>query len=284
MTETIFGGAKCSQCDQPGRFLCQHCIGVNYCSRSCQRSDWKNHKQHCRRNLSRLSDQIGRSEQIVSLLLHELQQRPSTKVTLALFLPKQYRPPDDGTELEASLLTALKGRIHVLDEGANNPAIRWHHGRSLWDDHFISFVIIDLPQFEFGVIPRERKKMHTYQLLPPPDGFGLEFQMAALLDTWGSSMKRKKETKNETKEETRKNETKAEIKNETKEETKKDETKNETKEETRNETKEETIEPPEELLLRLKTIEEMRKQYPNDMLQLNFFHENEYYSFQFLVK
>jgi hypothetical protein len=40
---------QCSKegCDKPGVSKCSGCLKVQYCSRECQKGDWRNHKQTC---------------------------------------------------------------------------------------------------------------------------------------------------------------------------------------------------------------------------------------------
>src|SRR5277367_5405218 len=40
---------QCSNegCDKPGISKCSGCLNVLYCSRECQKADWRNHKQTC---------------------------------------------------------------------------------------------------------------------------------------------------------------------------------------------------------------------------------------------
>ena len=40
---------QCSKegCDKPGVSKCSGCLNVQYCSRECQKADWRNHKQTC---------------------------------------------------------------------------------------------------------------------------------------------------------------------------------------------------------------------------------------------
>ena len=38
----------CIVCPKPGKKLCQGCKNINYCSRECQKRDWKTHKLLCK--------------------------------------------------------------------------------------------------------------------------------------------------------------------------------------------------------------------------------------------
>ncbi|KAK3856724.1 hypothetical protein Pcinc_036968 [Petrolisthes cinctipes] len=42
------GGGSCEVCNKPARQFCSSCRGVFYCSRECQKHDWKNHKGRCK--------------------------------------------------------------------------------------------------------------------------------------------------------------------------------------------------------------------------------------------
>lgn len=37
----------CFVCLKPSRLKCSRCSAIQYCSKSCQKSDWKTHKQNC---------------------------------------------------------------------------------------------------------------------------------------------------------------------------------------------------------------------------------------------
>lgn len=42
------GGVRCTTCRKGGSsMLCSRCRKVTYCSKECQRQDWKNHKVNC---------------------------------------------------------------------------------------------------------------------------------------------------------------------------------------------------------------------------------------------
>ena len=42
------GTAKvCNKCGNPGTLRCSKCKKVYYCSKECQKSDWKTHKLSC---------------------------------------------------------------------------------------------------------------------------------------------------------------------------------------------------------------------------------------------
>ena len=60
------GEALCARCGKPGAtgmLRCSKCKSVRYCSRECQRSDWKQHKLRCK-EVSK--DLAARSEQKVA--------------------------------------------------------------------------------------------------------------------------------------------------------------------------------------------------------------------------
>lgn len=37
----------CDVCGEAAKLRCGECKGVRYCSKECQKKDWKNHKQRC---------------------------------------------------------------------------------------------------------------------------------------------------------------------------------------------------------------------------------------------
>ena len=43
---------KCqkAECERPGTLRCSRCKNVNYCSKECQTSDWKEHKKQCKKS------------------------------------------------------------------------------------------------------------------------------------------------------------------------------------------------------------------------------------------
>ena len=41
----------CTVCKQPSVLKCKRCLGVYYCSRTCQKKDWMEHKQTCKKDL-----------------------------------------------------------------------------------------------------------------------------------------------------------------------------------------------------------------------------------------
>ena len=48
---------SCIVCEKPSSLKCAGCVSVNYCSRECQKSDWKRHKLDCCDN-ARLAKEI----------------------------------------------------------------------------------------------------------------------------------------------------------------------------------------------------------------------------------
>ena len=39
--------ASCETCKKPASSQCARCNSVHYCSKECQKSDWKRHKLYC---------------------------------------------------------------------------------------------------------------------------------------------------------------------------------------------------------------------------------------------
>ncbi|KAG5681719.1 hypothetical protein PVAND_011129 [Polypedilum vanderplanki] len=51
---------NCKSCNKSANLLCINCKEVYYCSRECQKSDWKNHKQQCKSYEIYKDEKIGR--------------------------------------------------------------------------------------------------------------------------------------------------------------------------------------------------------------------------------
>lgn len=67
-------------CSNPSKFRCSHCKVISYCTKECQKSDWKDHKPTCKdiflkkeKNLNALFDALSDSDNkfdVISSLLN----------------------------------------------------------------------------------------------------------------------------------------------------------------------------------------------------------------------
>ena len=49
MSDSLPSTHHCCVCGKPSSLRCSRCLGAQYCDVSCQRKDWKSHKESCKR-------------------------------------------------------------------------------------------------------------------------------------------------------------------------------------------------------------------------------------------
>lgn len=47
---------SCANCSKPAETRCSACITTYYCSKDCQKSDWKNHKPNCKKKQTEVNE------------------------------------------------------------------------------------------------------------------------------------------------------------------------------------------------------------------------------------
>lgn len=52
---------SCKKCETKGKemFLCSRCLYTSYCSKDCQRDDWKSHKMSCKTTKKQAEDLVA---------------------------------------------------------------------------------------------------------------------------------------------------------------------------------------------------------------------------------
>lgn len=51
---------KCGKCSKDANSICTNCKSIYYCSRDCQKADWKNHKKNCSPFEIKNDEKLGR--------------------------------------------------------------------------------------------------------------------------------------------------------------------------------------------------------------------------------
>ncbi|OSC96969.1 hypothetical protein PYCCODRAFT_1440668 [Trametes coccinea BRFM310] len=146
---------KCNHCfataAEKKLMFCTQCKAQTYCSRECQKADWKNHKGACKNNNlleSRLREyentprgQLDRLFLVDGLSLHELDQRLERWVrfhspTLMAATIHALRLPEDVGRARTSLLyVRLEARPQPEHEGATGKFFRVRDAEVVaWDD------------------------------------------------------------------------------------------------------------------------------------------------------
>ena len=48
----VKGEKLCAWCYEPARHKCSGCVSIRYCTRACQECHWRDHKKHCKGDVS----------------------------------------------------------------------------------------------------------------------------------------------------------------------------------------------------------------------------------------